>query len=240
MSTAVIALVVLAFGSGVILLLRDWRITVPALLFTYGGIALFLWQSPLLVPDLLIEQSLTRIVFVKLITGIGVTLILLITGLTFAQDYGLEDLDEFGLSELRRAARAAQRQRASTPRRLSEYAVPLLLLVLVLLTSLALPRIYPIAPLLEVDFVWYWLGLTGLFTLVTANTLLKIGLGLLLSLASMDFLYTAVLSTPQTRGVGLVPLLLLSLVTILLALAIAYLSGLLYGRMKTLDLAALE
>lgn len=240
MSTAVIALVVLAFGSGVILLLRDWRITVPALLFTYGGIALFLWQSPLLVPDLLIEQSLTRIVFVKLITGIGVTLILLITGLTFAQDYGLEELDEFGLSELRRAARAAQRQRASTPRRLSEYAVPLLLLVLVLLTSLALPRIYPIAPLLEVDFVWYWLGLTGLFTLVTANTLLKIGLGLLLSLASMDFLYTAVLSTPQTRGVGLVPLLLLSLVTILLALAIAYLSGLLYGRMKTLDLAALE
>lgn len=240
MSTAVIALVVLAFGSGVILLLRDWRITVPALLLTYGGIALFLWQSPLLVPDLLIEQSLTRIVFVKLITGIGVTLILLITGLTFAQDYGLEDLDEFGLSELRRAARAAQRQRASTPRRLSEYAVPLLLLVLVLLTSLALPRIYPIAPLLEVDFVWYWLGLTGLFTLVTANTLLKIGLGLLLSLASMDFLYTAVLSTPQTRGVGLVPLLLLSLVTILLALAIAYLSGLLYGRMKTLDLAALE
>ncbi len=240
MSTAVIALVVLAFGSGVILLLRDWRITVPALLFTYGGIALFLWQSPLLVPDLLIEQSLTRIVFVKLITGIGVTLILLITGLTFSQEYGLEDLDEFGLSELRRAARAAQRQRASTPRRLSEYAVPLLLLVLVLLTSLALPRIYPIAPLLEVDFVWYWLGLTGLFTLVTANTLLKIGLGLLLSLASMDFLYTAVLSTPQTRGVGLVPLLLLSLVTILLALAIAYLSGLLYGRMKTLDLAALE
>lgn len=74
--------------------------------------------------------------------------------------------------------------------------------MLVLLTSLALPRIYPIAPLLEVDFVWYWLGLTGLFTLVTANTLLKIGLGLLLSLASMDFLYTAVLSTPQTRGVG--------------------------------------
>lgn len=88
MSTAVIALVVLAFGSGVILLLRDWRITVPALLFTYGGIALFLWQSPLLVPDLLIEQSLTRIVFVKLITGIGVTLILLITGLTSRKTMG--------------------------------------------------------------------------------------------------------------------------------------------------------
>lgn len=237
---SLVALLMLSLGSGLILLLRDWRITVPALLLTYGGIGLFLLQQPLLVPDLLIEASLERIVTVKLITGFGATLILLFTGLTFNQEFGIEELDEFGLSELRRAARAVQRQRASQPFRLSSYVVPLLLLLLVLLTSLALPRIYPIAPLVQVDFAWYWLGLTGLLTLVIADTMLKIGLGLLLSLASMDFLYTAVLSTPQARGVGIVPLLLLSLVTILLALAIAYLSGLLYGRMKTLELSALE
>jgi hypothetical protein len=48
-----------------------------------------------------------------------------------------------------------------------------------------------------------------------------------------------VVSTPDASGLGIMPLLLLSLVTILLALAIAYLSGLLYGRLKTLELGEL-
>ena len=74
-------------------------------------------------------------------------------------------------------------------------------------------------------------ALTGLFTLVTAGDLLKIGLGLLLCASSIDLLYTALASTVQVF-----PLELLSLVTIVLALAVSYLSGLLYGRLKTLEL----
>jgi hypothetical protein len=100
--------------------------------------------------------------------------------------------------------------------------------------SLTLPRLYPIGPSLAVDFAWYWLGLTGLLTLATAADLLKIGLGLLLCISSIDLLYTALAS-----GVGFVALLLLSLFTILLALIVAYLSGLLYGRLKTLELNVL-
>jgi hypothetical protein len=106
--------------------------------------------------------------------------------------------------------------------------------VLALLASLTLPRLYPIGPSLAVDFAWYWLGLTGLLTLATAADLLKIGLGLLLCISSIDLLYTALAS-----GVGFVALLLLSLFTILLALIVAYLSGLLYGRLKTLELNVL-
>jgi hypothetical protein len=99
------------------------------------------------------------------------------------------------------------------------------------LASVALPRLYPIGRSNAVDFAWYWLGLTGLFTLVTAGDLLKIGLGLLLCAGSIDLLYTAIASTVQVF-----PLALLGLVTIVLALGVAYLSGLLYGRLKTLEL----
>ncbi|NJK80638.1 MAG: hypothetical protein HC914_12350 [Chloroflexaceae bacterium] len=231
-------LFIMALSSGIVLLLRDWRITVSALLVNYIIVAIFVAQQQLFVPNLLIARSIGTIVIIKLVTGIATTLILALTALTFSKEYGLEDLDEFGLSELRRAARAAQRQK-TLHRPLGDYTLPFWALALVLLVSLTLPRIYPIASSTLVDFAWYWLGLTGIFTLVTATDMLKVGLGLLLTVNSMDLLYTAVISTPQGSGVGIVPLGLLSLVTILLALAVAYLSGLLYGRLKTLELSAL-
>ncbi|MCG8348200.1 MAG: hypothetical protein MI924_10530 [Chloroflexales bacterium] len=227
----------IALSAGVVLLFRDWRLTFSALLLNYISLAFFLAQQQFLTPDLaLASLQLSTTVFVKLITGVAVTCILTITALTFSRDYGLEDLDEFGLAELRRAARAAQRQHASQPFRLSDYVVPFWTMILALLASIALPRLYPIASTPGIDFAWYWLGLMGLLTIVTAGDLLKVGLGLLLCTSSLDLLYTAVVSAPEASGVGVAPLALLSLVTILLALVIAYLSGLLYGRLKTLEL----
>ncbi|MFQ3661997.1 MAG: hypothetical protein SNJ69_06340 [Chloroflexaceae bacterium] len=226
--------------AAVILLFRDWRLTFPALLLNNVSLALFLAQQRFVAPDLrFLGLEISTLVLVKLVCGIAVTLILTITALTFSREYGLENLDEFGLAELRRAARAAQRQRASTPFQLSDYVVPFWSGVLALLASLALPRIYPIAPSEAIDFAWYWLALTGLLTIATASDLLKIGLGLLLCASAIDLLYTAVVSTPEASGLNVVPLALLSTFNILLALAIAYLSGLLYGRLKTLELGAL-
>jgi TRAP-type C4-dicarboxylate transport system permease large subunit len=232
-------LIGITLSAGTVLLLRDWRFTVSALMINYICVGAFVAQQQAIVPSLLVEQSIGSILLVKLITGFVVTIILTVTALTFSRDYGLEDLDEFGLAELRRAARAAQTQQDDTPFRFGDYTVAFWALVLALVTSLTLVNIYPLAVSRSVDFAWYWLGLTGLFTLATANDLLKIGMGLLLSTTSMDLLYTAVVSTPDASGIGVVPLGLLSLVTILLALAIAYLCGLLYGRLKTLDLSEL-
>lgn len=230
-----IILIGIGLTAGLILLLRDWRITVPALLLNYLFLAVFLAQQQFIDPDLsLFGRAISTTVVVKIITGAAVVLILIVTALTFSRDYNLEDLDEFSLAELRRAARRAQRQRASEPFRFSDYVVPFWSLVLALLASLTLPRLYPIAPSQEVDFVWYALAFTGLLTLATAGDTLKVGLGLLLCTSSIDLLYTAL-----ATGVGVVPLGLLSLVTILLALAVAYLSSLLYGRLKTLDLGEL-
>jgi hypothetical protein len=227
----------IALSAGTVLLMRDWRISCPALLLNYIFLAIFLAQQRFLDPNVSAEVlGIGTIVVIKVVTGLAVTAILVLTALTFSREYGLEDLDEFGLSELRRAARAAQRQRLNQLPRLDDYIVPFWAIVLALLASLTLPRIYPISAVRSVDFAWYWLGLTGLFTLATAGDLLKIGLGLLLCTSSIDLLYTALVSGPQASGVGVVPLALLSLVTILLALVVAYLSGLLYGRLKTLEL----
>jgi hypothetical protein len=230
-------LIAIGVTAAVVLLFRDWRITFPGLLLNAIALAFFVAEQRFVAPDLnLFGLEVSTLTLVKLVTGVAVTLILTITALTFSREYGLESLDEFGLSELRRAARAAQRQRASTPFQLSDYVVPFWAGVLALLASLALPRIYPIGPSEAVDFVWYWLTLTGLLTIATASDLLKIGLGLLLCASAIDLLYTAVVSTPEASGLNVVPLALLSLFNVLLALAVAYLAGLLYGRLKTLEL----
>src|SRR5690349_20471143 len=166
----------IALTGGLILLLRDWRLTVPALLLAYVGIALFLAQQQFIRPDLQLGSiAISSLVVIKLITGLSAAVILAITALTFSREYNLEDLDEFSLSELRRAARRAQQQRASEPFRFSDYVVPFWSLVLAALASLVLPRLYPIGRY-GIDFTWYWLGFVGLFTLVTAGDLLKIGL----------------------------------------------------------------
>lgn len=223
--------------AAVVLLFRDWRLTLAALLLNYLSLALFLAEQQFVPPDLsLLGLEISTLVLVKLITGLAVTLILAITALTFSREYGLESLDEFGLAELRRAARAAQRLQASQPFQLSDYVLPFWAGVLALLASLTLPRVYPIAPTEASDFAWYWLALTGILTITTASDLLKIGLGLLLCASAIDLLYTAVVSTPEASGLNVAPLILLSMFNILLALAIAYLSGLLYGRLKTLEL----
>lgn len=231
LTTPNLVVVGIALMGGLVLLLRDWRLTFPALLGIYACIAAFLTQQEFIAPDLSLGgYAVSTLVVIKLITGLAATAILAITALTFSREYNLEDLDEFSLTELRRAARRAQQQRASQPLRVADYIVPVWALVLAAIASLALPRLYPIGTD-EIDFVWYWLGLIGLFTMVSAADILKVGLGLLLCVESIALLYTAL-----ARAVQVVPLAMLSLTTVVLALAIAYLSGLLYGRLKTLEL----
>jgi hypothetical protein len=230
-------LIGIGLPAAVVLLFRDWRITVPALMLTSIAVALFVAAQQYITPDLnLFGLDASTPVLVRIVTAVSVALILAITALTFSQDYGLENLDEFGLAELRRAARAAQRQRANQPFQLADYVLPFWSGVLALFASAALPFVYAIAPTPAADFAWMWLVLTGILTVATAGDVLKTGLGLLLCAAGIDLLYTAVVSAPNASGVRVVPLTLLSMFQILLALAVAYLCGLLYGRLKTLEL----
>lgn len=229
--TAQWPLIGIALSAGLILLAQQWRSTLIGLLFNYIFVAAFLAQSPFSKPDLaLLGVSVSTTIVVKLIAGLTAVVILAVTALTFSRDYNADALDEFSLAELRRAARLAQRKQLVAPLRFADFVVPMWALILAAIASFVLPRLYPIGSE-EVDFAWYWLTLTGIFTIVTANDLLKLGLGLLVCVSSIDLLYTAIAST-----VEVFPLAMLGLTTIVLSLSVSYLSGLMYGRLKTLEL----
>jgi hypothetical protein len=224
-------LIGIALSAGLILLAQQWRSTLIGLFFNYLFVAAFLAQPQFIKPDLtLLGLAISTTVLVKLIAGLSAVLILAVTALTFSRDYDAEALDEFSLAELRRAARRAQRKQLVAPLRFADFVVPMWALILAAIASFILPRLYPIGSE-EVDFAWYWLTLTGIFTIVTANDLLKLGLGLLVCVSSIDLLYTAIASTVQVF-----PLAMLGLTTIVLSLSVSYLSGLMYGRLKTLEL----
>ena len=158
-------LAILVLTASAIVVFRDWRWTLIALFVNYVGQALFIAQQQFIIPDLSIfGRSFSSLIFVKLLTGLGVTGILGITALTFSREYGLQDLDEFSLAELRRAARVAQRQKASEQRRISDYFLPAFSLLLIGLAALLLPLVLPLAlqsypddPTLAraIDFLWY-------------------------------------------------------------------------------------
>ncbi len=236
----ILAITLIITGTMVVIF-RDWRITLIALFVNYVAQGLFIAQQQFVIPDIsLAGREFSSLVFVKLITGFGVTLVLAITALTFSRDYGLENLDEFSLAELRRAARVAQRKKLEERRKVGDYVVPVWAVLMIALASFFLPRVFPLAAEIYrdnrglanlVDFVWYWQALAGIVTLILATDVLKTGLGLLLAFSGFDLLYTTLANRVNILALGM-----LSLVTLLLALAIAYLSGLLYGRYKTLEL----
>ena len=224
-------LIGIALSAGLILLAQQWRSTLIGLLFNYIFVAAFLAQPQFGSADIdVFGISIRTTILVKLIAGLSAVLILAVTALTFSRDYNADALDEFSLAELRRAARLAQRKQLVAPLRFADFVVPMWALILAAIASFILPRLYPIGSE-EVDFAWYWLTLTGIFTIVTANDLLKLGLGLLVCVSSIDLLYTAIAST-----VEVFPLAMLGLTTIVLSLSVSYLSGLMYGRLKTLEL----
>lgn len=93
-------LIGIALSAALVLLMRDWRVSFSALLVNYMCLTMFLAQQQLLVtPATGAMLGTGTIVAVKLITGLAVTAILTLTALTFSREYGLEDLDEFGLSD---------------------------------------------------------------------------------------------------------------------------------------------
>ena len=240
-----ILLIVLVLTAAVVIIFRDWRWTLFALFWNYVAQGLFIAQQSFIVPDIAIAgREFSSLVFIKLITGLGVAIILAITALTFSREYGLEDLDEFSLAELRRAARVAQRARNQKQRKLGDYIVPVWAALLVGLASFFLPRVFALALQIypdnaamahAIDFVWYWQALAGLTTLILATDILEVGFGLLLCMSGLDLLYTSL-----ANGVNIVALGMLSLATLMLALIVAYVSGILYSRFKTLDLVELE
>lgn len=232
---------------GLLIVFRNWWVTLAALLGEYILLCLLLSRLPFMPADLHIGPlAVNQIVLVKAVTGLVVVGILAIT-VASRRRARLEvehPLDEITAARLRWAARRVARQ--GEPRRvhLPSYLLPASALIVLVLSTHALAILVPLArtptlpdPVLwgSVDLAWYWLGLSGLVMALFAQELQEVTVGLLLCMSSVDLLYIAL-----SRGVGLVAIGLLSVVSILLALGSAYLARVFYLRLRRWQLPSAE
>ncbi len=227
---------------------RNWWLTLAALLGEYLLLCVLLAQFQFVPKDLVIGPvAISALVLVKGVTGLTVVGILAVTVAARRRVQLPEDemeLDEITAARLRWAARRAAKQTGEQRFRLSTYLLPISALAVLVVATHALAILYPLAraptlsqePLwLYVDLVWYWLGLSGVLIVLLAQEMQEVSVGLLLCISSVDLLYTAL-----SRSVGLLAIGLLNAVSILLALGAAYLAQLFYLRLRRWQLPSAE
>ncbi len=230
MSLTLFFLIGLVLLVGALVVIDDWWLALPLLLgaeLCRVGLA---WRTS----DLASGATGVTLLVVEVVTVFSVGLILMITALTLSRDYHPAELDEFALLELRRAARKAQYQRLNIAGRWGAIVVPLGAVMLAGLATWLLSTFYPVARQQEVDAGWIFLLLCGLTSLITANDVLRLGLGLLMLMASVKLVYFGLAVRLNVLQVGL-----LEVLSLVLAVIVAYLSVLLYGRLRTLELGSL-
>ncbi len=226
----------LALATGGILLAREWLWLVACLLVVFMCVAGLLLQQPL-TNDLSGGVARWILPLAEAVSGVVVTGILLLTGLTFGHDYRPEQLDEFGRMELRRVARQALL--LVQPAEWSDYLLPMAGFIVALAATALLPRLYSLAGaagsgMQGAQYGWTLLVLTGLIQLIISQNMLKLGCGVLLIGLGLQLFYL-----DWSTSIGLPVLALLHIAMIVLALVVAYLCGLLYGRLQTLELGEL-
>lgn len=229
----------LILTSVLLVVLREWRFTVPALFAQFVLLGLLI--GSVLPADLPLGVGMNSAGIIELVTGLTVTLIFVITARAMerseitAQSYSGQQLDEFQQAALRRQQRRAQRveEEAQADRRAvaAEYVLPIIALLICAAAAYALSQIYPIGQDGLNDFSFYWVVLCGLFTVMLARDLIKVSIGLLSSLNGLGLL----LASLGQRS-GLLVEGTLAAVTIGLATALSYLWLTLYARVRSLNL----
>ncbi|MBN1484847.1 MAG: hypothetical protein JXA37_09005 [Chloroflexia bacterium] len=239
----------LVFG-GLLIVFRDWRIALPALLGEYFLLCALLDRFPeTFIPRTLVvgEFTTNALVAVKAVTGLTVVGILTLTVISrrWARPPESEQaLDEITEARLRWAARRMARTQERARFSLWVYLLPTFALAILIAATYALARLYPLVGSVNlpettfwfyVDLTWYWLTLSGLFIVLFAREVQEICVGLLLCLAGVDLLYTTL-----SESMGLLAIGLLNAVSILLALGSAYLALLFYLRLQGWQLPSAE
>ncbi|MGB9724687.1 MAG: hypothetical protein ACP5OO_04845 [Chloroflexia bacterium] len=235
------------FFGGLLIVFRGWWIELLGLLGIYGLLCLLLSRFPFMLPDLQMGPLvLSRVILAQAATGLTIVAVLAVT-IAVRRRVTLEmqpPLDEVTEARLRwtawRTARLGRGQRF----RLAAYLFPVFAFAVLVLAAHGLALVYPVvrrpgAPdgLLwgYVDLVWYWLGLAGLLTVLLAQEMHEVSVGLLLCWSSVTLLYIAL-----SRTIGLLALGLLSAVAILMGLGSAYLALLFYLRLRRWRLPSAE
>jgi hypothetical protein len=185
----------------ILILVRDWRISVAALLFQYLSAGIVLAQV-----------VRAEIAFAKVLVGLFVCLMLYLSARQAGWRHRLR-VASHGLRAL-----LGQRKVSGTafpPGR----AFRLMALLLMALTAVSLSSSYPLPDLpAGLSLGFYWLMATGVLILILTEEPLKTGQGLLTLILGFELWYTALEDSLLMVG-------LLGTVNLLLALAIGYLAS---------------
>lgn len=194
--------VLLLFLTGSLLvLIRDWRVSIVALLAQYLAMGLVL--AHLVRPE---------IAFAKVLVGLFICPMLYLSARQAGWRYQLT-FSQFGLRAL--LGQRTLTGEAFPPGR----AFRLFLLLLLGVTTFSLAQTYPIDNLPQVVSVAvYWLAATGLLILMLTEESLKLGHGLLTAIIGFELWYTTLEQSLFIVG-------LWGAVNLLLALAVGYLTA---------------
>ncbi len=208
-SPAVAGLVVTA---ALIIVVRDWRVSLMALLAQY-----------LLLGFLLTRLLLPEVATVKTLVGALICPILYLTarsGLARQVEEGRGYLSPGFAAQARSARRNRQGSRSIGQETFSPgRPFRLLAAILIGLVTTSLLNSYPPPEVpRDIGFACYWLGLMGLLAMILTTEPLRAGLGLLTFMSGFELFYAALESSLSVIG-------LLGIVNLLMALAIAYLAS---------------
>lgn len=232
----------LAFGiSGVIasiailVVVRDWRVTVPALFMHYVCLAAIIGHGA--EPNVAWSgQPANSFAVVLPLAGLTVCLVLGITMFELHSRWpqkqsrtGVPGGPASGAPALLGEANSGHQANAQ------EYLLRVLALAIAGIGTYAASRVYPLVGSQPLDVTLYWLGLSGLMVLIFGKDLLAIGLGLLVALSSVILLQSV---SPQAATV--VSAAASSAVIILVAVVVSFLCALLQQKAGSYSLEELR
>lgn len=189
--------------ASLIVVVRDWRLSLAALATQY-----------VLVGLLLTRFIQPQVAVIKVLIGALVCVILYLTARLVSRDEtgsasGQEDADDS------RSLLHAIRKETSA----ADFAFRLLAALSMGLAVYGLSRRYPLPELpLDIGFACYWLASLGVLALILTEEPLKAGMGLLTLIAGFELFYSALERSLSVVG-------FLGIANFLLALAIAYLAA---------------
>lgn len=202
------AIIGLVITASLIVLIKDWRLSLAALLGQYVLVGLLLTR--------LIQP---QVAVIKVLIGSLVCIILYLTA-RLAPHPQISGSKE----ELTSGSAAAEDSRSILPatRReawLTDFSFRLLAALFVGLVVYSLSKRYPLPEVPpDVGLACYWLASLGLLTLMLTEEPLKAGMGLLTLIVGFELFYSALERSLSVAG-------FLGIANLLIALAIAYLTA---------------
>jgi uncharacterized MnhB-related membrane protein len=197
------AILGLVITASLIVVIRDWRLSLAALSAQYVLAGLLLTR--------LIQP---QVAVIKVLIGALVCIILYLTARFAPGQRGSEEASASGQEAVGDMGSAPGAVRVS----LADFSFRLLVAVFMGLVVYSLSKRYPM-PVVppDIGFACYWLASLGLLTLMLTEEPLKVGMGLLTLITGFEMFYSPLEPSLSVAG-------FLGIANFLIALAIAYLA----------------